>query len=489
MMKFSQFIKKFFILSIILCLSNSQIKVPLKYFPIYIYNDTTPSQIMQNLILMRLYANIDMGTPRTTIQIPLYFESNEFFICQISKKEFGTELFSDMKLFNNSNSMIETDEGNYEISGYFFNMAYSYNDTFYINNQKYEMPFYLPIDTDEKLSGGIGMQLNSYHNFGDDSTTPIEKSFIGYFKSKKIINDYHYSIFYNSKINSKEEEGFLLIGSLPHELNTDLGYYNKDYFIENNKRTVNLKVSGNIIENIMEMDKVLAYEGNNKDKLIEDFPNTSFDYLKVKFDYNSGGVKAPKGLQKYYQRVFEEYINKTECFYDSFKKNSYYFYYCKNNKDTISKIKSVFPGIIFRSNDFETSFTLDADDLFIEENNYVFCLIYFTTSSGISWILGKPFLKKYQFSFNYESKYITFYKENEQNKGEINGPNNGISPTVLWIVVCATVVIVSVICFIIFKYYLHGKLFKKKRANELEDSDYDYTPKRDDEEKHSPINE
>ena len=30
---------------------------------------------------------------------------------------------------------------------------------------------------------------------------------------------------------------------------------------------------------------------------------------------------------------------------------------------------------------------------------------------------------------------------------------------------------------------------KKKRANELEDSDYDYTPKRDDEEKHSPINE
>ena len=73
-------------------------------------------------------------------------------------------------------------------------------------------------------------------------------------------------------------------------------------------------------------------------------------------------------------------------------------------------IKSVFPSVNFESNLLMYNFTLDADDLFIEENDYIFCLLYFPQNTfDKTWIMGKPFLKKYLFSINYDQKVISFY--------------------------------------------------------------------------------
>ena len=472
----NKYLNYFLILNLIFTFSNCQVKIPLKYFPIFKYNDTNPSEIFKNLILIRLYANIDMGNPKITIQLPLYFDSNEFFICNMTKTNFGDKYFSDLKLFKNSESMKEVDEGALEVSGYFFQLAYSYIDNFYFNNDKYSMEFYLPLETDEVLSGGIGMQLNAYHNYGE--ANPIEKSFIGALKSKKIINKYYYSIFYNSKQNSKEEEGFLLLGNLPHEEGTDLGYYKKSQFKSEFKKTASLKIEGNIIKNKIKMDKVVALEGT-KEELIEDFPNTSFDYLKVEIDYNNGGIVAPKNLQKYFSRVFEKYINSKECFNETFSYgDTHYFYYCKNNKEIISKIKNEFPRIVFKNNDLSSNFTLDLDDIFFEEKDYVFCLLYFDSRLKTEWKLGKPFLKKYQFSFNYEDKYLSYYyKESEPSETT----NKGISTTSLLIIIFAIAIIASIVTFLLFRFYLYEKLFRKKRANELDDRDYDYSPKNDNE--------
>ena len=476
LLNLSKYLNYFYILNLIFIFSNCQVRIPLKYFPIFKYNDTSPSEIMKNLLLIKLYANINMGVTKTTIQLPLYFESNEFFICSMTKADFGDKLFSDLKLFNNSESMKEVEDGVIEVPGYYFQIAYSYIDNFHFNNGEYSMEFYLPLQTDEKLSGGIGMQLNSFHSTLDNPNPP-EKSFIGNLKSRKIINNYYFSIFYNSKQNSKEEEGFLLLGNLPHEEGTDLGYYKKSQFNNDYIRPANLKVQGNLVNNIVKMDKVVAFKGN-KEELIEDFPNTSFDYLNVEFDYNNGGIAAPNNLQKYFLRAFEDYINSKECFNETFSyQNTHYFYYCKKNKEIISKIKSVFPRIVFKNNDLASNFTLDLDDLFVEEKDYVFCLLYFDSSIKSNWKLGKPFLKKYLFTFNYESSYLSYYyKVFEPND---NTGNTGISTTAFWIIICATVVIVSVGTFLLFRFYLYEKLFRKKRANELDDRDYDYTSKND----------
>ena len=478
----NRFFKTFFILYIAFFFTHCQLKIPLKYYPIYKYNYTTPAQIMKHLLYIKLYADIDIGTPRRTIQLPLYFESNEFYIFNPSKSLFEPDKFSDMKIFNDSETMKdnEEDEGEMSFSAYNFNLAYSKDDIFYFNNSKYELQFYFPIEVDEVVSGGIGMQLRPFNDYGNP--TPEEKSFLGKLKTNKIVNNYYFSIFYNSKENKNEEEGFLLLGCLPHEINEDLGYYKKGSFNDEYKRNVYLQAGKNEqVDHIFSMDKVLAYEGNT-DKLIEDFPNSSFDYLKVELKYNLGGIKVPRNLEKFYQRVFEEYINQTQCFRE--KIGSIYFYYCNNNKDIISKIKDVFPRIVLRSNDLETNFTIEPNDIFIEENNYVFCLLYFEDSyiSDRVWGLGKPFFKKYQFSFDYKSRSLYFYNKINEQEGEKNSQgndgtqNNGISVFYVILIVILTIIIVLIVCFFVFKFYLYDKLFRKKKANEL-DEDFDYTSK------------
>lgn len=37
--------------------------IPLTYFPVYKYNNSSPTQIMTNIIFQKVYANIKIGTP------------------------------------------------------------------------------------------------------------------------------------------------------------------------------------------------------------------------------------------------------------------------------------------------------------------------------------------------------------------------------------------------------------------------------------------
>ena len=66
---------------------------------------------------------------------------------------------------------------------------------------------------------------------------PREKSFFYMMKNINMADSYDWSIFFNSKSYQKEEEGFLLLGCLPHETNSDLGYYKSGTF--NEKQNLN----------------------------------------------------------------------------------------------------------------------------------------------------------------------------------------------------------------------------------------------------------
>jgi len=167
-----------------------------------------------------------------------------------------------------------------------------------------------------------------------------------------LVKNYYWSIFYNSKKAIKEEEGFLLLGTLPHEMNSDLGYYKKGYFSDKYRKTINFAEVGQALKISFDMDSLTAYEGINKNKIIEDFSSKLNAYKRIELDYHSGGIIAPGNLRNFYHRVFEEYFSKGQCFHETTIKRSITFYYCKNNKETISKIKSSFPGINFISNDF-----------------------------------------------------------------------------------------------------------------------------------------
>ena len=460
----------------------------LKYLPVYKSNYSTPIEIMRSIVITKLYANIEIGTPKQIVEIPLDFKSSDFYISDNPIKDFEkkSELYSDLKFYYLSKSSSRVPQEDIYFSGLNFNIGEYSLESFFLNNSKQELGFYLPFNLDYPESGGLGLLLYSK----SEATSNQERTFLTQIKKKGLIEDYYWSIFYDSKEIENDEKEFILLGLLPGELNLTLGYYNHSYFNQDNLKSIYLKISGDVLTNIFTVDEITFFEGSNRDKIKYDFPTNITDLKNIEINYHSRGVQAPYALLEKYRNYFKEYISQEECFEgefnDLFKK---YFFYCKNNKETIDNIKKTFPGFNFLSIKLEHNFTLDANDLFFEKNGYVFCLMYFHYSEYIerNWIMGKPFLRKYQFIFNPDKKQLFFYsnregengKDKEENNGENRGEgqNNHLLVKIL-IIIFITIIVVSSICFVLFKYYLYDKFNRKKRANEL-DEDFDYIQKKE----------
>ena len=136
-----------------------------------------------------------------------------------------------------------------------------------------------------------------------------------------------------------------------------------------------------------------------------------------------------------------------------------------------------FPTLKFFQYDFNYTFELTYKDLFIEKNDKIILLIFFD-QMRFDWRLGKPFLRKYSFLFNQDTKMVGFYKN--QNIGNNTNKNNLDSK---WKIILIVFVIFFAIVILVFSGILIGiYLFRKKRKNKYTiDEDYDYTTKNDEE--------
>ena len=122
-----------------------------------------------------------------------------------------------------------------------------------------------------------------------------------------------------------------------------------------------------------------------------------------------------------------------------------------------------FPKIIFKSNELDYSFVLNYEDLFKEINGKLYLLIDFEydLKNFNKWRLGIPFLKKYQFIFDYSNKKIGFYSNKNFNNRFL-------------LILTIIVLLVIIICLLVIIYNI--KIIKRrKRKNEIEEY-YDYLP-------------
>ena len=454
------------------------IKIPLKYFPSHKYNDSSPSKIFDNIVNQKLYARINIGTPKTEIHLAILFDVNEFFISSGNSGYYDSD-FQDLNFYNSSasSSYSNSDEDCTYTNGEYFSVADCKQEVFYFNNKEEILPFYEAYDNmNGKFPGVIGLRIDP--NYGYEEACPRNKSF--FYKMRKInmATSYDFSIFFNSKTYQKEEEGFLLLGCLPHETNSDLGYYKKGTF--NEKQYLNnVKMIYQKHERIkFTLDKILLFKGKDEENLIVNYKND----LNIELDFRNGGVLCPNNLLEYYEPVFKDYIDNNICFKDNaYSRTGDIFFYCKKEfSNEIKKIKENFPSISFQSIDLNKTFILEAADLFLEQGNYVYCLLHFKFYLG-DWELGRPFLKKYQFSFNFDKKYIQYYLDKEKE------PDPGIPLYVFILSIIGIFIVLSVGFFLLFKFYLRDHCFRKKRANELSDDDFEYTAK-DDEIKGEQLN-
>ena len=160
---------------------------------------------------------------------------------------------------------------------------------------------------------------------------------------------------------------------------------------------------------------------------------------------------------------FKEQIKNNKCIFVENIESS--FYHCDKNIDL-----SNFPKLDLYQRDFNFTFELNANDLFEDFGDRKYFLMDFNNENNDNskWVLGQPFLKKYNFTYNFDSKTIGMYfgiKESHK-KGE-----NGKKFNKIWIVVIICFIIIIFLAIVI--YFLIQKIPRKKRVNELEEN-YDY---------------
>ena len=409
---------------------NSRIIIPFKYIPTKQSNLQIPKEIMTKYMSESIYINIEIGSPKQEIQIPIKFDENILYIQDysiIKDNKITNKIFDNTKS-NTFKTISESIEQDSEHDFDFF-MFQNCSDIFYflenIKKNKYhkntEFIYRHVIDGASDLIGGFGLQI--YPPKGAEIVMPCPLKF---FKEKNIINNYVWSIYFTKEGNNNGDEGYLLLGDYPDNIDYNLGYYDPYEFDKNNFRTLLDYSNQKTMNYEIQMNEIYFYGKRKKkddtnqhffnDLYIDDFikdiviPQVSVYYV-TKFDYNFGGILIPEYFKVYLEeKIFDTYIKEGNCFREKTAAgNTPYFFYCKNEKIIIKNIKDKIPTIIFIQERLQYNFTLNINELTYEKDDYVYFLLFYSTIQKNKWTLGKPFLKKYPFIFNPDTKDIGFY--------------------------------------------------------------------------------
>ena len=444
--------------------------IPLKYLPNFKNINNSHSEIYNSIINKKLYAEIEIGIPKQTIEIPLDFNSNDFYISDFHFNNFdsNSKYFSDIKFYNSSKSISLISLEDIYLDGNNFYLGEYSKDIFYFNETKTYLEFYLPIKLKKIESGGIGLLLNTL-------AFNSERTFLKILKNKNLVENYYWSILYF------DDNIFLLIGIFPHTFYDKLHNYTNSKFDDSNDimKAINTDVQNGIIKNIINTNKIIIYQ-NGKEYNFENIK-------KVELNYHSGGVEAPIILLPIYEKVFDEYIFKKKCFKEEiFAQKNIYYFYCVNENSIINGIKQNFPSIEFYNSDMNYNFILEFNDVFCKKGNYIYFLIFFDNSinnNNNKLIMGKPFTQKYQFTFDPDKKMIFFFNNKIINKNitklnDLNNNNNKSNFIIIKIIVISIFIFMCIIFFLFLKFFLTRNINRTKKAYELED-EYEYISKND----------
>ena len=183
-------------------------------------------------------------------------------------------------------------------------------------------------------------------------------------RENKINDNYLWSIHFNNKENEADEEGYLLLGEFPHDLENSIGIYDTYEFDKENYKTLFDLSNSKTMNNEIQMSNIFFYNIEGKkdstnqkkfnDLQNEDLfkgiviPQVTLSYV-TKFDFNLGGIIVPEYFNAYLkQNVFDSFVKHGKCFSDSiFSGFSLNYYYCKKEKSVINNIKDKIPTIIF----------------------------------------------------------------------------------------------------------------------------------------------
>ena len=422
-------------------------------------NENNITLLFASLFDNNIFVEIGIGEPKQTIEFFLRSDIYNFYISKKPKNDNNStninpyifDVGSNLnKFFDEKNSTSLVITNNSVISIYpEEEIGYVSNDFFHFTNTDNEniskrLPFILYNNTLRNTPGVIGLEV---------PLDEIDKefSFIDILKENNVIDSYYWMINYTS-----DYEGNLIIGEQPHIF--DPLYYKEE----------DLYNFYPFLDDAMYGWGLVFDEINFGEKFFRQFHETYFSY---EINYIKGNMELENELDIYFNKSIQDgiclkVINKFSSY------GPYRFFYC--NKEKYKEKVKYFPKLEFYQFDYNYTFELDYEDLFIEKNDKLILLIFFDDAK-FDWFFGKPFLKKYSFLMNPDTKILGFYKKEQNNKNEKSSEKNRNDIALKIIIVIIALIILLILGIFIGKYYFK----ESKKYKNVIDEEYDYTSKND----------
>jgi len=355
----------------------------------------------------------------------------------------------------------------YQFCSEFFYFNTSNNTRVEASNFRFNIYFDFLIERHK--CGVIGFKNPSNLYYEDDE---IYIYFFDELKSHSLIEENYFTILYNEKndifnYNANLYLGKIIIGESPH-------IFNSEKFSQNEQ----IVIPGN---DYIFLANELKFNSSNGWYTETD--------VEIQINFTSGFIKGTDSYRKEIEKIFfEELINedlcKVEYLSENLYTNDYYIYSCNNNKKILDTIKH-FPPLFFEIKTQNLKFVLTYKELFNEFKDRIYFLIAFRDEHSSRWYVGDIFLRKYITSFNYDSKSIIFYRsqiDNANSNSEIIYDEKDIENSSNIFNIFRIFLEIFMAVFIILMLYIFYKKLRRKRklrANELEDKNFEYEPKKE----------
>ena len=421
--------KNIFIL-IKLILFFTFIKNSIQTYIVYPFRKSTKEKkpYPENLLQNDLEITLEIGTPPQSIDLNL---RSKVYAFHVASSELNLPFPTYNSKLSTSYFKLSKSESNFQNQEY--EKGFKIYETLTINQKEVKnITLVLATKIIYNQAGALGLRLLKSHEFGGNL------SFIYQVKAAANLDNYAFTLRYDN-----DETGELTIGSYPH-------LYNKNYNAKNFYISRARDLGANI-DWVLDFD---AIRYNNK--TISGIKTKSL--IQIEF----GLILAPNNLKKYFNDNF--FLDK--CKEEIYDKRNITIIHCDKNLDITQ-----FKNLSFILKDIDYEFVLTYNDLFVEENNeYIFGIVFDNrlTTTETCWILGKPFMKKYELVYDLDRKIIGLYKDKKD-----SGKNGKFKFNIyIFMLIILVLVVIGLGVYII--YYL--KKPRKSRAFELDDDNFDYSP-------------
>ena len=468
---------------------SNYISIPFKYYQIINNMQSAENKFINDYLYNNIYINMQISQQSQNIIAKINSLEFELLMKNISKFPFENLISNYSKEKSSTFSIISENGDNHFPNSKFikekFNLCIKYD----INSKKCIMYKYYDniqlIYTEEDESEEeekktsksvfieIGLNFKSFY-YNNKNKNSLLTNLI----NNNYINNQNWFIYFfnNGNYNDRDkeniiennDEGILVFGIEPIDFFGNK--YDKNNIVSSQGINTNYDYQ-NYWSIIFQEVKQKTLKPDNKDVVIQNNLQGV-----INFNYNII-VGNNHYMDVITNTFFLTYITGGIC-KKQLANNKFYYFVCNSQYLNLNEIKENFPSLYFKQNEFNYTFELNSQDLFIQIGQQIFFLVVFNKNNPTkSFLLGNIFLKKYFFSFENGSKKILFYKENDK-KGPGETENIKEKIVLHWYNSSIFVVVMSImtIIFCIFGFYLGKRIYqsRKLKANELyENFEYD----------------